>query len=95
MKENSVEYYGAYYLGALLAVKKVLDMIQSPDWRIMEKPYRNAILALITKDKRSMQLFMDGCYEICFRNHLKDRQGNVKSCEAFFAKRRTGYVEVK
>ena len=87
--------YGMYYLGALLAVKKVLEMIQSPDWKNDEKPYREAILRLITKDKRSMQLYMDGCYQICFRNHRKGKNGKVSYAEAYFAERKAKYEEVK
>lgn len=94
MTENSVEYYGAYYLGALLAVKKVVEMMNEEDWKHLEKPYREATLKLITKDKRSMQLYMDGCHEICYRNHVKDKKGKVKSCEAYFADRRVMYKEV-
>ena len=87
--------YGMYYLGALLAVKKVLEMILSPDWKNDEKPYREAILRLITKDKRSMQLYMDGCYDICFRNHKHDKKGKVTWAEAYFAERRIKYEEVR
>lgn len=95
MDEQNVEYYGAYYLGALLAVTKVLEMMDEVDWKHLEKPYREATLRLITKDKRSMQLYMDGCYDICYRNHVKDKKGKVKFCEAYFADRRVIYKEVK
>ena len=47
------------------------------------------------KDKRSMQLFMDGCYQICFRNHKKDKKGKVTYAEAYFAEQRTRFEEVK
>lgn len=87
--------FGMYYLGALLAVKKVLEMIQSPDWKNNEAPYREAILRLIIKDKRSMQLFMDGCYQICFRNHQKNKKGKVTYAEAYFAEQKTRYEEIR
>ena len=90
-----LQNYGMYYQGALLAVRKVLEMINSPDWKNNEKPYREAILRLITQDKRSMQLFMDGCYDICFRGHRKDKKGKVTWAEAYFAERRTKYQEIK
>ena len=92
---SKVQDYGMYYLGALLAVTKVLEMIQSPDWKINEKPYREAILRLIVKDKRSMQLFMDGWYQICFRNHKKDKKGKVTYAEAYFAEQKTRYEEIR
>lgn len=90
-----LENYRMYYLGALLATRKVLGMVLSPDWRTNEKPYREATLRLIIQDKRSMQLFMDGCYDICFRNHKRDRKGKVIWAEAYFAERRTRYEEVR
>lgn len=93
MDEQNVEYYGAYYLGALLAVTKVLEMMNEVEWKHLEKPYREATFKLITKDKRSMQLYMEGCYDICYRNHVKDNKGKVKSCEAYFADRRVIYKE--
>lgn len=95
MTENSIEYYGAYYLGALLAAKKIVEMMAEEEWKHLEKPYREATLRLITKDKRSMQLYMDGCYDICYRNHVKDKKGKVKSCEAYFAETRTVFKEVQ
>ena len=91
---HRLQDYGMYYLGALLAVKKVLEMIQHPDWRTQEKPYRDAILRLIVKDKRSMQLFMDGCHDICYRDHKRDRKGRLTWCEAYFADRTTRYKEI-
>jgi len=95
MKPESLGYYGAYYLGALLAAKKVIELIYGEEWKGMEKPYREATLSLITKDKRSMQLFMEGCYEICYRNHVRDKKGKVKSCEAYFAERRVTYLPIQ
>ncbi len=95
MNDQNIEYYGAYYLGALMAVTKVVEMMNEEDWKHLEKPYREATLKLITKDKRSMQLFMDGVYDICYRNHVKDKKGKVKSCEAYFADRRVEFKEVR
>lgn len=97
---EKIEYYGAYYLGALLAVKKVIEMMDEVEWKHLEKPYREATLKLITKDKRSMQLYMDGCHEICYRNHVKDKKGKIKSCEAYFsdseyARKKGGEDEVR
>ena len=66
MEENNVEYYGAYYLGALLAAKKVIERYANKPWQGDDKVYREAELTLITRAKRSMQLFMDGIYDICY-----------------------------
>ena len=95
MNENSVEYYGAYYLGALLAAKKVIEQYVNKPWQGENKVYREAELKLITRDKRSMQLFMDGVYDICYKNHKRNAKGKLIYCEAYFADRRTNFVEVR
>jgi hypothetical protein len=95
MDENHVEYYGAYYLGALLAVKKVIDDFIKYPWKGEEKLYRDVALELITRDKRSMQLYMDEFYEMRFRNHQRNAKGKLISCEAYFADKRVMYEEVK
>jgi len=95
MNEQSVEYYGAYYLGALLAAKKVIEQYVNKPWQGENKVYREAELTLITRDKRSMQLFMGGVYDICYRNHERDKKGKLIKCEAYFADRRTEFREVR
>ena len=94
MDENSVEYYGAYYQGALLAAKKVIDQYVNKSWHGENKVYREAELTLITRDKRSMQLFMEGYYVICYKNHKRNAKGKLIYCEAYFADKRTNFVQV-
>ena len=60
LNTQSVAYYSAYYLGAILAVRKVVvDLLVSKpkgdDWIYLE-----AFWNCITKDKRHMQMYMDG-----------------------------------
>lgn len=87
---QQIHDYGTYYLGAMLAARKMMDMLQHPNWRLNEKPYREATLRLITRDKRSMQLWMDDCYYIHYRNHKKNAKGKVIWCEAYFSTEREG-----
>lgn len=77
--------YGTYYLGAMLAARKMAEMLQDPSWRLNEKAYREATLRLVLRDKRSMQLWMDGCYYIRYRDHKKNTKGKVIWCEAYFS----------
>lgn len=95
MKENSTEYYGAYYLGALTAVNKFVEQYISKPWTGENKVYRDAEIRLITKDKRSMQLFLDGVYDIMYRNHERNAKGKLIRCEAYFANRYKNFEEVK
>jgi len=95
MNEQDLEYYGAYYLGALTAAKKVIEEYVNKAWTGENKVYRDADIKLITRDKRSMQLFMDGLYDIMYRDHKRNAKGKLVYVEAYFADRRTNFVEVK
>lgn len=95
MEKNSTEYYGAYHLGALMAAKKIIEQYICKSWTGENKVYRDAELRLIMRDKRSIQLFLDGCYDIMYRNHKRDKKGKLISCEAYFADRYKNFEEVK
>ena len=85
--ESSLKYlsaYGMYYLGALIDAETILREPLINSTKKADKAYRAALISLITKDKRSMQMYLDGVNEICFKNHKKDKKGNVVECEAYF-----------
>lgn len=85
---QQIHAYGLYFLGAMLAANKMADMLNDPAWRLNAKPYQEATLRLILRDKRSIQLWMEGCYYIHYRNHKKNAKGKVIWCEAYFSNER-------
>ncbi len=91
---RNVMFYSAYYLGAITAVQKVVDELMNGD-----KPkgddwiYYKAEWDCITKDKRSMQLYLDGT-ESRYRNHKKNKKGKLESCEFYFVERKTLLTEL-
>ena len=93
LNQKSVAYYGAYYLGAIQAVLEVTRQLlgdekpKKEDW-----VYLKALLDFITKNKRNMQMFLDGD-EIRYRNHQHDQKGKLKSVECYFVERRTLLIE--
>ena len=93
LNAQSVAYYGAYYLGAIQAVQEVTRQLLEG-----EKPkgeqwlYLEAFWKLITKNKRNMQLFMEGT-EMRYRNHQRDKRGKLVSVECYFVERRTLITE--
>lgn len=94
VNHQSIAYYGAYYLGAVMAVRKVVAdlLISKPkgeDWVYLETFWK-----FITKDKRNMQLFLDGT-EIRYRNHKRNKKGKLESVECYFAEYRNVITEVK
>ena len=92
LNAQSVAYYGAYYLGALQAVQRVIEHLadnkpNGDDW-----VYLKAEWDLITKSKRNMQMYLDG-EEMRYRNHLTAKNGKLKSVECYFVERRTLLTE--
>lgn len=77
--------YGAYYMGALDAVRKILPTFftsgskpKGEDWIYLQSEWE-----LITSSKRNMQLFLDGT-EMRYRNHKRNKKGKLESCECYF-----------
>lgn len=91
--QNLVQY-GAYLTGALDVSKSIISYV---NWNAKgdERVYRDAELALITKSKRTMQLFLDGCCDIRYRNWKRNKKGKLESCEAYFVEKRLMAIEVK
>ena len=92
LNRQSVAYYGAYYLGAIQAVQRVVSELtankpKGDDWLYLE-----ALWKCITKDKRHMQMYLDGD-ETRYRNHQRDKRGKLKSVECYFVERRTLITE--
>ena len=93
LNAQSVAYYGAYYLGAIQAVQEVTrqlmegDKPKGDDWIYLE-----ALWKCITKDKRHMQMYLDG-EEMRYRNHVTAKNGKLKSVECYFVERRTLLTE--
>ena len=92
LNRQSVAYYGAYYLGAIQAVQRVVSELitnkpKGDDWLYLE-----ALWKCITKDKRHMQMYLDGD-EMRYRNHQRDKRGKLKSVECYFVERRTLITE--
>ena len=92
LNAQSVAYYGAYYLGAIQAVQKVVSELTANKPKGEDWLYLEAFWKFITKNKRNMQIFMDGD-EMRYRNHQRDKKGKLKSVECYFVERRTLITE--
>lgn len=92
LNAQSVAYYGAYYLGAIQAVQKVVSELTANKPKGEDWLYLEAFWKFITKNKRNMQMFMDG-EEMRYRNHQRDKKGKLKSVECYFVERRTLITE--
>lgn len=92
LNAQSVAYYGAYYLGAVTAVQKVIEHLADNKPKGDDWVYLKAEWDLITKSKRNMQMYLDG-EEMRYRNHLTAKNGKLKSVECYFVERRTLLTE--
>ena len=92
LNAQSVAYYGAYYLGALQAVQRVIEHLADNKPKGDDWVYLKAEWDLITKSKRNMQMYLDG-EEMRYRNHLTAKNGKLKSVECYFVERRTLITE--
>lgn len=91
---QNLVYYGAYYQGALDAVRSITANYIWGTFRGDAKIYRDAELELIKSSKRNMQLFLDGT-EMRFRNHKRHKSGKLESVECYFVEYRNVIQEVK
>lgn len=57
--------------------------------------YTDAVYKLVTSDLRYTGMFLAGGYQICYRNHKRDKKGKLVSCEAFFADKVEVYRDVQ
>jgi hypothetical protein len=92
LNAQSVAYYGAYYLGAIQAVQKVVSELTANKPKGEDWLYLEAFWKFITKNKRNMQMFLDGD-EMRYRNHQYDKKGKLVSVECYFVERRTLLIE--
>jgi hypothetical protein len=93
---QNLVYYGAYYMGALDAVRKIFPTLftsgrkpKGEDWIYLQAEWK-----LITSSKRNMQLYLDGT-EIRYRNHKHNRKGKLESVECYFVEYIQTIKEVK
>ena len=92
LNRQSVTYYGAYYLGAIQAVQKGGSELTANKPKGEQWLYLEALWKFITKNKRNMQMFLDG-EEMRYRNHQHDKRGKLVSVECYFVERRTLITE--
>ena len=92
---QNLAYYGAYYQGALMAVRKVTESLlngnkpKKDDWTYLKSEWD-----LITSSKRNMQLYLDGT-EMRYRNHKCNKKGKLESAECYFVEQKNVITEVK
>lgn len=59
-----------------------------------DKIINKAVIDMLLQDKRNIDFFLSGAYEIRLKDHEKDKKGKLVKCTAFFARRVIKYEEV-
>jgi hypothetical protein len=90
---QNVMYYGAYLLGAQMVANELIPYVMK-NYRGDDKAYIKAELDMITSSKRNMQLWLDKT-PMRYRNHKRDKNGKLESCECYFVEYRNIITEVK
>lgn len=95
----NVNWYGAYLNGlqTMLVRLRERGLCDEPQKEKQKEGtiYNKAILDLLMSSAINLERFVEGEYDICFADHVRDRKGKLKSCRAYFAKETTNYIEVK
>lgn len=91
---RNIVSYSHYYQGARKALGYAKAIAENPV-KGDEKVYRLAELELALKSLRNVQLFLEGTYEIGYRNFETDKKGKIIKCEAYFCQRVEILSEVK
>ena len=75
--------WSEYTNGARAAVVKMIDTYFNRRITKADMPYIKAELAYITESKDNLWRWLTGDGNFRYRNHVKDKRGNVVSCEAY------------
>ena len=81
-------FHSEFILGARVACKKMHDWWNDMPKRKEERIYREAEFRLFTESVDGMHRFIysTGDMDIGYRNHVRDKKGNLVSVEAYFIK---------
>lgn len=90
---QNIIYWGAYLEGALKTAHALLPYTLNKNGDA--KIYKEAELRLIARDKRSIELFLEGWPIIRYRNHQRDKKGRLVKCEAYFCENYKTTQEIK
>ena len=90
---QKVQFYASYMQGMRDANMKLFPKIIALSKK-SERPYLEAEYKLLTSCIDACYDYQKEFYELRYRNHKRDRKGNLVSCEAYFVRRNTTLTEV-
>ena len=91
---QKVQFYASYMQGMRDAYMKLFPKIIALAKK-SERPYLKAEYKLLTSCIDACYDYQKEFYELRYRNHKRDKRGNLVSCEAYFVRRNTTLTEVR
>lgn len=91
---QKVQFYSCYMQGMRDAYMKLFPRLIS-EAKKSERPYLEAEYKLLTSCIDACYDYQKDFYELRYRNHKRDKKGNLVSCEAYFVRRSTTLTEVR
>lgn len=91
---QKVQFYASYMQGMRDAYMKLFPKIIA-EAKKSERPYLEAEYKLLTSCIDACYDYQKEFYELRYRNHKRDKKGNLISCEAYFVRRNTMLSEVQ
>ena len=91
---QKVQFYASYMQGMRDAYMKLFPKIIA-EAKKSERPYLVAEYKLLTSCIDACYDYQKEFYELRYRNHKRDKKGNLVSCEAYFVRRSTTLTEVQ
>lgn len=91
---QKVQFYSCYMQGMRDAYMKLFPRLIA-EAKKSERPYLEAEYKLLTSCIDACYDYQKDFYELRYRNHKRDKKGNLVSCEAYFVRRSTTLTEVR
>lgn len=91
---QKIQFYSCYMQGMRDAYMKLFPKLIAASKK-SERPYLEAEYKLLTSCIDACYDYQKDFYELRYRNHKRDKKGNLVSCEAYFVRRNTMLSEVR
>lgn len=90
---QKIQFYASYMQGMREAYMRLFPRLVELAKK-SERPYLRAEYKLLSSCIDACYDYQQGTYEIHYRNHVRDKKGNLVSCEAYFVRRKNILEEV-
>lgn len=91
---QKIQFYSCYMQGMRDAYMKLFPKLIAASKK-SERPYLKAEYELLTSCYDACYDYQKEFYELRYRNHKRDKKGNLVSCEAYFVRKSTTLTEVQ